>query len=75
MRLPSDILVQLGQVGTLILGSLGVWVAMFMAFASRPNRSKKSGANAGSAVLTSQRHWVAQKGADLQGFEAGQCSG
>jgi ABC-type phosphate/phosphonate transport system permease subunit len=29
MRLPSDILVQLGQVGTLILGSLGVWVAMF----------------------------------------------
>lgn len=29
MNLPSDILVQLGQVGTLILGSLGVWVAMF----------------------------------------------
>ena len=29
MTLPSDILVQLGQVGTLILGSLGVWVAMF----------------------------------------------
>jgi hypothetical protein len=29
MRLSSDILVQLGQVGTLILGSLGVWVAMF----------------------------------------------
>ena len=29
MRVPSDILVQLGQVGTLILGSLGVWVAMF----------------------------------------------
>ena len=26
---PSDILVQLGQVGTLILGSLGVWVVMF----------------------------------------------
>ena len=26
--LPSDILVQLGQVGTLILGSLGIWVAM-----------------------------------------------
>ena len=29
MKLPFDILVQLGQVGTLILGSLGVWVAMF----------------------------------------------
>jgi hypothetical protein len=29
MTLSSDILVQLGQVGTLILGSLGVWVAMF----------------------------------------------
>src|SRR6201998_1858576 len=29
MRLPSDILVQLSQVGTLVLGSLGVWVAMF----------------------------------------------
>ena len=29
MKLSSDILVQLGQVGTLILGSLGVWVAMF----------------------------------------------
>src|SRR5580700_1009762 len=29
MNIPSDILVQLGQVGTLILGSLGVWVAMF----------------------------------------------
>ena len=29
MRLPSDILVQLGQVGTLILASLGIWVAMF----------------------------------------------
>jgi hypothetical protein len=28
MMLPSDILVQLGQVGTLILGSLGIWVAM-----------------------------------------------
>jgi len=26
---PPDILVQLGQVGTLVLGSLGVWVAMF----------------------------------------------
>jgi hypothetical protein len=29
MKLPADLLVQLGQVGTLILGSLGVWVAMF----------------------------------------------
>jgi hypothetical protein len=29
MRIPTDIFVQLGQVGTLILGSLGVWVAMF----------------------------------------------
>jgi hypothetical protein len=29
MKIPSDLLVQLGQVGTLILGSLGVWVAMF----------------------------------------------
>jgi hypothetical protein len=29
MKLPSDVLVQLGQVGTLVLGSLGVWVAMF----------------------------------------------
>jgi hypothetical protein len=29
MKLPADVLVQLGQVGTLILGSLGVWVAMF----------------------------------------------
>ena len=29
MRLPSDILVQLGQVGTLILASLGIWVTMF----------------------------------------------
>jgi hypothetical protein len=29
MRVPPDILVQLGQVGTLVLGSLGVWVAMF----------------------------------------------
>jgi len=29
MKIPPDILVQLGQVGTLILGSLGVWVAMF----------------------------------------------
>jgi hypothetical protein len=29
MRLSSDTLVQLGQVGTLVLGSLGVWVAMF----------------------------------------------
>jgi hypothetical protein len=29
MRLTSDILVQLGQVGTLILASLGIWVAMF----------------------------------------------
>jgi hypothetical protein len=26
---PPEILVQLGQVGTLVLGSLGVWVAMF----------------------------------------------
>jgi hypothetical protein len=29
MSLSRDVLVQLGQVGTLILGSLGVWVAMF----------------------------------------------
>jgi alcohol dehydrogenase (NADP+) len=29
MKLPSDIVVQPGQVGTMILGSLGVWVAMF----------------------------------------------
>jgi hypothetical protein len=29
VKLSSDLLVQLGQVGTLILGSLGVWVAMF----------------------------------------------
>jgi len=29
MNLPVDILVQCSQVGTLVLGSLGVWVAMF----------------------------------------------
>jgi hypothetical protein len=29
MTLSRDVVVQLGQVGTLILGSLGVWVAMF----------------------------------------------
>ena len=29
MTLPRDVVVQLGQVGTLVLGSLGVWVAMF----------------------------------------------
>jgi hypothetical protein len=29
MTLSRDVLVQLSQVGTLILGSLGVWVAMF----------------------------------------------
>jgi hypothetical protein len=29
VKLPADVLVQLGQVGTLVLGSLGVWVAMF----------------------------------------------
>src|ERR1700721_50869 len=29
MRTPADILVQFGQVGTLILGSLGIWAAMF----------------------------------------------
>jgi hypothetical protein len=28
MKIPSEILVQLGQVGTLIIGSLGIWVAM-----------------------------------------------
>jgi hypothetical protein len=28
MKIPPDFLVQLGQVGTLVLGSLGVWVAL-----------------------------------------------
>lgn len=28
MKLPTDVLVQCSQVGTLVLGSLGVWVAM-----------------------------------------------
>jgi hypothetical protein len=28
MKLPPDFLVQLGQVGTLVLGSLGIWVAL-----------------------------------------------
>ena len=28
MKVPADILVQLGQAGTLVLGSLGVWVAL-----------------------------------------------
>jgi hypothetical protein len=28
MNIPSDVLVQCSQVGTLVLGSLGVWVAM-----------------------------------------------
>src|SRR5271156_4708988 len=28
MKLPTDVLVQCSQVGTLILGSLGVWVAL-----------------------------------------------
>jgi hypothetical protein len=29
MRTPADILVQFGQAGTLVLGSLGIWVAIF----------------------------------------------
>jgi hypothetical protein len=29
MRTPVEILVQFGQVGTLVVGSLGIWVAMF----------------------------------------------
>jgi hypothetical protein len=28
MKMPADFLIQLGQVGTLVLGSLGVWVAL-----------------------------------------------
>jgi hypothetical protein len=28
MTIPADVLVQLGQVGTLVIGSLGIWVAM-----------------------------------------------
>src|SRR5580700_2280093 len=28
MKIPTDVLVQCSQVGTLVLGSLGVWVAM-----------------------------------------------
>lgn len=28
MKIPADVLVQFGQVGTLIIGSLGIWVAM-----------------------------------------------
>jgi hypothetical protein len=28
VTIPTDILVQLGQVGTLVIGSLGIWVAM-----------------------------------------------
>lgn len=28
MKIPTDVLVQFGQVGTLVIGSLGIWVAM-----------------------------------------------
>jgi hypothetical protein len=28
MRIPTEVLVQTGQVGTLVIGSLGIWVAM-----------------------------------------------
>jgi hypothetical protein len=28
MKIPPDFLVQIGQVGTLVLGSLGIWVAL-----------------------------------------------
>jgi hypothetical protein len=28
MKIPTDVLVQLGQVGTLVIGSMGIWVAL-----------------------------------------------